>query len=371
MRNLLALLGMIMAASQVGAEDRATVWFGTRGSHIYRAVLELDTGKLGHAEPAAEIQSPGFLTLNKQGTRLYALGQAPGTQGNVAVFEIGEDHQSLTLLGTQDTGGGKATHLSLSHDEGTLLLAHYGGGSVAALPLDNSGHLLPPSARIAHSGSSVNPDRQTKPHPHWIGPGPKNRFAFVPDLGTDEVVIYRLEADAHQIRPHGAGKVPPGAGPRHLKFHANGRWAYVLNELDLTVTLFAYDAEQGRLDAVESVPAIHPADTKTPTSGSEIRMHPNGKFVYAGLRGEDVIAVFQIDASSGKLTLVEREPIRGSWPRNFGIDPTGQWLLAAGAESSTVSVFRIDADSGRLFFTRQVVHVPNSICVEFQIHVQD
>lgn len=367
MRVLLILLGIVMSATQVGGEDRATVWFGTRGTHIYRAVLDLNSGELSQAEQAAEIQSPGFLTLNRDGTRLYSLGQAPGTGGNVAVFAIEED-QELTLLGTQNSGGGKATHVSLSHDEGTLLLAHYGGGSVAALPLDQDGKLLPPSVRIEHAGSSVNPDRQTKPHPHWIGPGPENRFVFVPDLGTDEVVIYQLDADAHRIQPHGAGKVPPGAGPRHLKFHPNGKWAYVLNELGLTVTMFAYDARQGRLDPVETVPAIDPADTKTSTSGSEIRMHPTGKFVYAGLRGEDVIAVFQVDESSGKLTLVEREPIRGSWPRNFGIDPTGRWLLAAGAESSTISVFRIDPESGRLFFTRQVIRVPNSICVEFQRH---
>ena len=370
-RVYLLLLGMAMSTATDGltAEvfDQATVWFGTGGIGIYRATIDLESGKLSEAELAAEIQSPGFLTLNSAGTRLYSLGQLSGTEDNVAVFEIGPD-RSLSVLGSVNTGGGKATHLALSRDEGTLLLAHYGGGSVAALPVDAKGKLLGPTSTIQHSGSSIDPARQAQPHPHWIGPTPDNKFVFVPDLGTDEVVIYRFDPSGHTLRRHGAGKVPPGSGPRHLKFHPNNQWVYVLNEMGLTVTALRYDAELGSLEPFQTVVAIPEADTKTPTSGSEIRMHPSGKFVYAGLRGEDLIAVFAVDQQTGMLTFVEREPIRGSWPRNFGVDPTGKWLLAAGAESSTVAVFRIDQETGRLYFTRQVISVPGSICVEFQMH---
>jgi 6-phosphogluconolactonase len=190
----------------------------------------------------------------------------------------------------------------------------------------------------------------------------------VPDLGTDEVVIYRLDAAEHSLHRHRAGKVLPGSGPRHLKFHPNGRWVYVLNELGLTVTGFEYNSDVGSLERFQTVVALPEVEVKIPSSGSEIRMHPNGKFVYAGLRGHDVIAVFQINQQTGVLSLIDREPIRGSCPRNFGIDPTGKWLLAAGAESSTVSVFEIDPNTGRLKFARQVIHVPQSICVEFLLH---
>jgi 6-phosphogluconolactonase len=233
------------------------------------------------------------------------------------------------------------------------------------MPVTGDGQILDAASRIQHTGSSVNAERQAQPHPHWIGTSPDNRFVLVPDLGLDQVVIYRLDAERHTLERHGAGELPPGSGPRHLKFHPNGQWVYVVNELGLTVSAFRFDATQGSLARLQTVPAIAQSQLKTETSGSEIRIHPSGKFLYAGLRGHDVVAVFAIDPNSGLLTLVEHEPVRGSWPRNFGIDPTGQWLLAAGAESSTVAVFRIDQDTGKLVFTRRIIHVPQPICVEF------
>ena len=364
MRTVVLLLGIFMSV-EVQAEQTVTVWFGTRGSSIYRATLNQENGKLTEAEAVADIKSPGFLCVNAAGTLLNSLGNASG-EDNVAVYKV-DGGKELSLLGTANSGCGKGTHISLSHDERTLLVAHYGGGKVASFPIDDAGKILPPTSQIAHQGSSVNKSRQSEPHPHWIGVTPDNGFAVVPDLGLDQVVIYRLNTDDHTLTPHGAGKVPPGDGPRHLKFHPNGEWAYVINELGLTVTAFQYDKTKGTLDAMQTIEALPKSEVKDVlTSGSEIRIHPNGKFVYAGIRGHDIIAVFRVNESTGELTFVEREPIRGSWPRNFGIDPSGKWLLAAGAESSTVSVFRIDPDDGRLTFTRNVIHVPNSICVTFQ-----
>lgn len=370
---LLMMLGIAMCAAgqSVSAEKLATVWFGTQGSSkgIYRATLDMESGTLSEAELAAEIVNPGFLCINNAGDRLYSLGNVADNDDNVTAFEIGPDHKTLKLLGSANSGCGKATHISLSLDEKTLLLAHYGGGAVAALPIADDGRILPPTSQIHHSGASVNKSRQDKPHPHWIGPTPKNRFVVVPDLGTDEVVVYRLDEKKHTLKRHGAGEVPPGSGPRHMKFHPNGKWAYVLNELGLTVTAFEYDSEQGSLDRFQTVVALPESELKDITTlGSEIRMHPSGNFVYAAIRGHDVIAVFQVDPNSGKLTLIEREPVRGSWPRNFGLDPTGHWLLAAGAESSTVAVFRVDQSTGRLTFTRRVINVPEPICVEFLAH---
>lgn len=366
----LVLLGIVMSAgTELRAEKgMATVWFGTNGKAIYRATLNLDSGELTDAEMATEIKGPGFVAVDHAGQRLYSLGNMAGTNDNVASFKIGDDHQTLTPLNSADTGGGKPTHVSISNDQKTLLLAHYGGGSVASMPLDSDGRILPVATQIQHSGSSVNKQRQEKAHPHWIGVTPDDKFVLVPDLGKDEVVIYRLDAAQHTLHPHGAAKVPPGSGPRHLKFHPNAQWMYVLNELSLTVTGFRYNADSGSLNRFQTVVALPESEAKVPTSGSEIRMHSSGKFLYAGLRGHDVIAVFQIDQLTGMLSLVEREPVRGSWPRNFGIDPTGKWLLAAGAKSNTVAVFQIDQNSGRLKFTGRVIHVPGSICVEFLQH---
>ena len=180
-------------------------------------------------------------------------------------------------------------------------------------------------------------------------------------------MIYQRDASRQLLNAVGAGVLPPGSGPRHLAFHPNGRWCYTSNELLLTVTGFRWDLATAKLEAIETVDALPLAQRKEDfTSMSEIRMHPSGRFLYAGLRGHDTIAVMAIDPSDGRLKLIENEPIRGSWPRNFAIDHTGRWLLAAGAESNTVSVFAIDPDSGRLTFTRNTINVPGPICVLFQ-----
>ncbi len=174
--------------------------------------------------------------------------------------------------------------------------------------------------------------RQEAPHPHWTGVSPDNRFAFVPDLGLDKVVIYRLNSELSTLQPHGVAELPPGSGPRHMKFHPNGRWIYVLNELALTVTMFDYDATQGKMSAGQTIETVPGAELRTEKakSTSEVRIHPNGKFLYAANRGHDTLTVFSIDGTSGQLSFVQRVNVRGSTPRNFNLSPDGKWLIAAG-----------------------------------------
>ncbi len=353
--------------------DQVTLWIGTttpRGGEskgIYRATMDTDTGDLTRPVLAAEVDSPGFVTVHPGGKRLYSICRLPdGQGGGVAAFEISEDLPGLRLLNTQPIGDGGAAHLSLDKTGRCLFTAQYGGGSVAVFPLAADGEILPRSALVEHQGSGPNERRQKGPHPHWVGVDPANRFLFVPDLGVDQVVIYRLDPDTSQIRPHGIGQCPAGAGPRHMKFHPNGRFAYVLNELQLSVTAFRYDAEAGTLDAMQTISTLPESLQEIPSSASEIRIHPSGQFVYAANRGHDSIAAFRIDPTTGELTFIEREPIRGSWPRNFNLDPTGKWLVAAGRNSNTLAVFRIDPETGGLIFTGKSVSCPTPICVEFQ-----
>jgi 6-phosphogluconolactonase len=183
----------------------------------------------------------------------------------------------------------------------------------------------------------------------------------------DKVVIYRLDAENAELTEHGFGIVPPGGGPRHMKFHPNGETIYVLNELTLSVTVFAYDADKGEMVALQTIPTV-PEEEKAKevfVSASEIRVHPSGKFVYAANRGHDTITAFRTEPSGGRLALIEIEPIRGGWPRNFNLDPTGKWLLAAGRDSNTLAVFSIDQETGELTYTRTMVSVPTPICVLF------
>jgi 6-phosphogluconolactonase len=357
------------------AADQLDVWVGTvtpkngLSKGIYHARLDPEKGKLTEPVLAAELDSPGFVALHPDGQVLYSTGTIDN-QPSVVAFRIvrGEGRAALQLINSQPTGDGAAAHLATDRTGGVLLSAQYGGGSTASFSLEADGAIGPQAELVKHEGASnVDPGRQSKPHAHWAGVSPDNRFVFVPDLGMDKVVIYRLDAATAKLTPHGFGIVPPGAGPRHMKFHPNGQYIYVLNELALSVTVFAYDAQRGEMSALQTIPTVPEEDKAKEmfVSASEIRVHPSGKFVYAANRGHDTVSVFQVDETSGRLTRVEIEPIRGAWPRNFNLDPSGRWLLAAGQDSNTISVFAVDQDSGELTYGRAIVSVPTPICVLF------
>ncbi len=371
MRWFMVAVSVLLLGGGAFAEE-ATLWIGTttpasgESKGIYRAVLNLETGDLSKPELAAEIASPGFVVLGPEGRRLYSVCQLPdGQGGGVAAFEISQDGQSLRLLNTQSIGDGGAAHLAVDHAGRLLFTAQYGGGSVAVFPLGKDGRIHPRSALVEHEGSGPDPARQKRPHPHWVGLDPANRFLFVPDLGIDRVMIYRIDAEASRIEPHGSGRCPAGAGPRHMKFHPNGKFVYVLNELQLSVSVFRFDPEAGTLDPLQTISTLPEELREVRCTASEIRIHPNGRFLYSANRGHDTITAFTVDPKTGKLAFIEREAVRGSWPRNFNLDPGGKWLLAAGRNSNTISVFRVDLESGGLVYSGKTVNCPTPICITF------
>ena len=201
-----------------------------------------------------------------------------------------------------------------------------------------------------------------------IGSAPTQPTAilFVPDLGSDRIAIYEIDFEDGKLIPHGHGTCPPGSGPRHFVFHPNGRFAYVINELHISVTAFEYDAKAGTLKAIQTIDSLPEDLRETQSSGAEICIHPGGKLLYVSNRGHDSISAFRIDPETGRLTFIEREPIRGSHPRAFNLDPKGEWLLAAGRDSNTISAFRIDEKSGGLVFSGKIVNSPAPISVEIQ-----
>lgn len=372
------LFALLLAAFLFPATSMAEtldVWFGTvtprdglsRG--IYHARFDSEAGKLSDVVLAAEIDSPGFLAMHPAGKVLYSVGSVDGTP-SVTAFRIrpGERHASLERINSQPIGDGGAAHLSTDRTGRVLMTAQYGGGSTAIFPLADDGSIGPRAQLAKHEGGSgVVPRRQDSPHAHWVGTSPDNRFAFVPDLGLDQVVIWKLDVEKPSLTAHGFGECPPGGGPRHMKFHPNGEVIYVLNELSLSVTAFRYDPEAGSMTPFQTIETLS-EETKakeTFNSASEIRVHPSGQFVYTANRGHDTITAFRVDPQSFELSLIEVEPIRGGWPRNFNVDPGGRWLLAAGRDSNTVTVFAIDAETGELTYTREVAMVPTPICVLF------
>jgi len=309
---------------------------------------------------------------------LYAVSELAGADGTpaggVAAFAIDEATGVLARTGEQPSGGGGPCHVTVDTAGSVVLAANYGGGSAICLGLDAAGGLKPaatgsPGGFVQHAWDragtpGIDPRRQEKPHAHSVDVAPDGRFAFVCDLGLDEVLVHTLDRERATLGPHAAARVKAGAGPRHLALHPDGRRAWCVNELDLTVTGFTYDAQAGRL-AVGDTASTLPADVtdRTGFSGAEIAVHPTGAFLYASNRGHDSVAMFRIVGDTPGLEFLGVEPARVKTPRHFTIDPTGGFLLTAGQNSDTVAVFRIDRGTGRLEFTGRTIAVPAPVCI--------
>ncbi len=353
------------------------VYFGTytnnaKSKGIYRARLDVASGKLSAAEVAAECVDPAFLSLHPSGKFLYAIDEradpvkTPGK--GVSAYALDAKTGALTLLNQQGVGGPGPCHLSVDATGKCVLVANYGGGSVAALPIGADGRLGAPATVIQHKGSSVNPARQKEPHAHQIEVSPDNRFAFVPDLGMDKLMVYKLDPAKASLVAHepAFAALPPGSGPRHLAFHPNGKFAYVINELTCTMSVFAYDARRGAFSDVQNISTLPPGETvQRGQSTAEVIAHPSGKFLFGSNRGHNTIVVYAVDAATGKLTLVEHQSTQGKNPRHFAVDPTGAWLLAENQGSDTVVVFKIDSASGKLTPTGQSLEVPVPVSAVF------
>ena len=239
-------------------------------------------------------------------------------------------------------------HITLDRTGKYALVSNYTLGSVAVFPVLKDGRLGEATSFVQHKGSSVNPERQKGPHAHAIALSPDNRFAVVADLGLDQLLVYSFDAAKGTLgaKPQ-IVKAAPGAGPRHLVFSSDGRFLYVINELQSTVVTYSYNAATGALHELQTISTL-PKTFSGNNTAAEIEIHPSGKFLFASNRGEDSIAVFAIDSDTGTLMHVENDPTGGKTPRNFAIDPTGSWLLAANQDSDDIVVFRIDHKTGHL-----------------------
>lgn len=236
---------------------------------------------------------------------------------------------------------------------------------MSVLPIGEDGRLGELTDAIQHQGSSVNPQRQEGPHPHSANPDAANRYLFVPDLGLDKIMIYRVDLTHGKLSPNDEpwARVKAGAGPRHFAFHPNGKYGYVINELDSTLTAFAYDDKRGRLTEVETVSTL-PENYKGRNHCADVHVSPSGKFIYGSNRGHDSIVIFAINERTGRLTYVGHEPTQGKTPRNFAIDPTGTFLLVANQDSDTIVTFRIDRLTGKLSPTGNVISAPTPVCLK-------
>jgi len=378
---LMAWLAPVLFAAVALGADRASgsdylAYIGTytqknsKGIYVFR--LNSSTGKLTPLGLAAETTSPSYLAIHPNHRFLYAVAEVNNfggqKSGAVSAFSIDRSTGKLTLLNQVSARGSGPCHVMVDPTGKTLLVANYDSGSVAALPVGQDGRLREASAAIQHHGTSVNPERQEGPHAHCINNSPDNRFVLAADLGLDQVLVYRFDPARGSLAPNDPpfGKTPPGAGPRHFAFHPNGRFVYVINEIQCTASTFSYDAQRGALKLLATVSTV-PKDYKVTKDDStaEIRVHPSGKFVYGSNRGPDSIAVFSVDSTTGTLHPIEYVSTQGKTPRGFNIDPTGSYLIAGNQDSDSLVVFRIDQKTGRLTPTGQKLEAYAPVDVEF------
>ncbi|MBX3433033.1 MAG: lactonase family protein [Pirellulales bacterium] len=343
---------------------------GTASRGIYALRFDAAAGTLAPGPVTTGVENPSFLALDPAGATLYSSDEVNEYEGKpsgaVTAFRIDRDAGTLELVNRQPAGGTSPCHLAVDGGGKNVLVVGYGSGTVGVLPTGPRGALKPLATLLTHEGSSVDPARQASPHPHQIELSPDGRFAFVPDLGLDRIVQYRFDAAAGTLEPNDPpfAATAPGAGPRHMAFHPDGRRAYSINELDLTIDQFDFDPRRGVLGNRRTVDAMPASADRAGVSGAEIAVHPKGDTLYASLRCRDEIVVFRLEPATGEPTFLERVSTGGKTPRHFTFSPGGQWLLAANQNSGTITVFRIAAD-GRLQATDEQANVPAPVCLLF------
>ena len=333
---------------------------GAKAQGVLRCVLDGKTGKISTPTLAADAKSASYLALSPDAKFLYATAEA--AEGAVAAYAVEGD--KLRLLNTEASKGKGPTHLAVDAARKSLIVVNYGSGSTTALPIKADGSFAPAASSIQHVGTGPNASRQAGPHAHGVYFHPKNGRAYVADLGTDDIFIYRFDAEKGLLTPNKpkSGRVTAGEGPRHLAFHPNGRFAYVNTEMGLNVVAFAVE-RNGGLKQIQSLPTL-PAGAETKgASTAEIFVRPDGKTLYVSNRGHDSIAVYSI-AQDGKLALLQHVLGTPATPRGFGLSADGRWLVCAGQKSGTINAYRIGRD-GKLTDTKQAVEAPAAAAIVF------
>lgn len=344
-----------------------------RGIQLFQ--VDRATGALKPSGVYESGVSPNCLALNAAGTRLYATNetdrQGEAKEGSVSAFAINRADGQLTLLNTVRSGGAGPTYVSLHPSGKFLLIANYFGGSVAVLPIRADGS-LGPATDVKQDAGTIGPRtaKNAPPgsfafsghdhtHAHMIQTDPAGRFVLHADLGLDRIFVWKFDAEKGVLTPNDPPSVslPPGDGPRHFAFHGNGRWCYSLQEEGSTIVLFDYDATLGRLAARQTISSLPPGYAGS-NFCSEILVSADGRFVYAGNRLHDSVAIFAV-GKNGELTFVADEPTRGNYPRSFAFDPTGQFFYCLNQRADHVTVFRVDRRTGKLAFTGHYTPVGN------------
>ena len=339
---------------------------GSRSKGIYVYELGLSSGELTRERKVEGVLNPSYLDLHPQRGFLYAVNEvesfAGEEGGGVSAFALDAGSGALTRLNVRSSRGKGPCYISVEQTGRFVLVANYGGGNVAMLPIQADGRLGAATDVVQHAGSSVDPERQTAPFLHSIVPDPANRFAIAADLGTDKLVIYEMDLEQGKLNKHAEVRVKPGSGPRHTIFHPNGQYLYLINELNSTLVAYHYNSEAGNLEEMQTISTL-PPDYQGENLCADLHIH--GRYLYASNRKHDTIAWFLIDEATGRLSYAGEIPSGGKEPRSFAIDSTGSFLLAAHDKSDNVVTFQIEPSTGEPLETGIEINVSRPVCVKF------
>ena len=373
--KLVFLFFIILLINACSKPDKGYIMYvGTYTGHgsdgIYAYHFNPENGELNPVGLVAKTDNPSFIAIDSAGRFLYAVNELDTFQnqpaGAISVFAIDKKSGQLKLLQQISSLGAAPAHLSLDMTGRYLMVANYNGGNFAVFPIGSDGQLGSHTALIQDSGSSVNPGQQQVPHSHFIQATNNNRFVMTADLGIDKIIINRFDDKTGILTPaeKGFAQLEPGSGPRHIAFSPSGKFMYVLNELNSTVTVFSLNGETGEMQTKQVFSTL-PENFTGNNSAAEIVTDAKGKFIYASNRGDNSIVRFSINSNDGNLKPEGWISSGGKTPRNFVIDPTGQWLFAANQDSDNIAVFRIDPANGRLNQVSDSTRLVAPVCIRF------
>jgi 6-phosphogluconolactonase len=344
-----------------------------KGEGIYVCRLDQTSGALEMVGKTTGVTNPSYLAFDSSGRFLYAVNELKEYEdkptGTVSAFDVDPKTGGLEFLNKRLTHGTDPCHLLVDQKREYVFVANFMSGSVCVLPVLADGSLGEASDFIQHQGSGIDPARQKGPHAHSVTLDKAGRFAFVPDLGLDKLMVYKFDPKRGMLEPNAVPwiKMKPGAGPRHVAFHPGGRFAFLINELDSTLASLSYDGRKGTFKVLQIVPTL-PEGCRGESACADIQVSPSGAFLYGSNRGHDSIVIYRINQRTGRLAYVGHELTLGKTPRSFGIDPTGQFLLAANQDSDSIVTFRIKPKTGKLLPTGHAIKVPTPVCVKFLFH---
>lgn len=357
-------------------EKKMLLYIGTYTSNsksegIYIYNFDLDSGSLSPLFTVKNVVEPSFLTIEKDRKTLYAVNELLEFEGQksgaVSSFSIDRKTGNLQFLNKQPSLGGAPCFITTTKNQKFVLVANYLGGNVSVYPIEKDGSLGTYVELIQHTGSSINKKRQEAAHAHSVNLDHNNCFAIVADLGIDKLMIYAFDDETGKLTPNAKQpfyQTKAGAGPRHFTFHPNGKFVFLINELDLTISSLAYDKNLGTLMEIQTISTVPAGVSGSANSCAEILVSPNGKFLYGSNRGHNSIVSYKIDEETGKLEYLEHISTKGKTPRNFTISPNGRFLLVANQDSNNIVVFRLDEETGKLQTTEINVQVPKPVCLK-------